>query len=118
MVSYNCEDVPELDLPSSLVDQEYHVTVKAGDHLYTLSKQGVCIFNSKNLNWQYFCHCKFSIIISLLHCFWSARSRRPLISVFHIVSLLWDSTYYLILSYSFFSDEYLMAQVKGSYFLK
>lgn len=64
MVNYKCQDVPELDLPSSMVDQEYHVTVKAGDHLYTLSKQGVCIFNSKNLNWQYFCHCKFTIILS------------------------------------------------------
>ena len=65
MVNIKCNEAPELDLPPAMVNREHHITVKAGDNLYTLSKQGVCIFNSKNLSWQYFCHCKFLLKYTL-----------------------------------------------------
>ncbi|XP_066923791.1 kelch-like protein 3 [Clytia hemisphaerica] len=58
-----CQDVPELDLPSSLVSRDHHVTVKAGEHIYTVSKNAVCRFNTKNLSWEYFCEG-----ISMLEC--------------------------------------------------
>ena len=53
----NCkfEAFPELNLSAPMIDAEFHITLKAGNHMYTLSKTKVSMFNSKSLNWEYFC---------------------------------------------------------------
>lgn len=48
------EDAPEFLLPA-LISNEYHVTIKAGKNLYTLSKQSVLLFDSSRLQWDHVC---------------------------------------------------------------
>ncbi|XP_057316394.1 kelch-like protein diablo [Hydractinia symbiolongicarpus] len=48
------EDAPEFLLPA-LINNEYHVTIKAGKNLYTLSKQSVLLFDSSRLQWDQVC---------------------------------------------------------------
>lgn len=53
------EDAPEFLLPA-LISNEYHVTIKAGKNLYTLSKQSVLLFDSSRLQWDHVCEGKFA----------------------------------------------------------